>query len=103
MPLRSIKLGLGFKLMMPTLPSHIGESILIMSLFVLIFLFCSYSNGFYVNKCDETALYYAKIASRISVTEYHKLGAQPIMESDRITDTTEMKVRLVTKSYPFLF
>lgn len=40
----------------------------------------------------DVAAHYASLAAASSSEEYHRVGGQPIVESDRITDATELVV-----------
>ena len=40
----------------------------------------------------EVAAQYARRASTVSADNFHRVGAQPILESDRINDDTERDV-----------
>jgi hypothetical protein len=53
-----------------------------------------YQEGYGGLRVDaEVAGHYALLAARFSSVEFHRVGAQPIVESDRITDATEPVVR----------
>ena len=52
-----------------------------------------YQNGLGDLTADiDVASHYASLAAAQSSDEFHKVGAQPIVESDRITDATELVV-----------
>jgi hypothetical protein len=46
-----------------------------------------------VNQDIETAAMYGLKAAAFAHESYHKIGAQPVLESDRIDDLTEAHVR----------
>ena len=56
-------------------------------------LLIRYSNGIGLIRDPETAAQYGVLASTFSSECFHKKGAQPIVESDRIDDFTEPQVR----------
>jgi len=45
-----------------------------------------------LDACPEIASLYAQMASVVSAEEYHKVGGQPILEEDKLTDMTEKEV-----------
>ena len=45
-----------------------------------------------LSKDTDMASHYASLSAAKASEEFHKVGAQPIMESDRITDATELVV-----------
>ena len=51
-----------------------------------------YQHGLGVIKDVEIAAQYARRASVVSADNFHRVGAQPILESDRINDDTERDV-----------
>jgi SEL1 protein len=58
---------------------------------IVLFLY-RYQNGIGVLRDPETAAQYAQRAVAVAAEEYHRVGGQPVMESDRITDDTEKVV-----------
>lgn len=51
-----------------------------------------YQHGIAVQQHVETAAQYARHAVAVSAESYHRLGGQPVLESDRIDDDTEKDV-----------
>ena len=56
-----------------------------------------YHQGLGVIKDTETACYYGALAAAVSSTEFSRVGGQPILESDRITDSTEKQIEIGNK------
>jgi SEL1 protein len=51
-----------------------------------------YQNGIGLLQDTETAAQYAQRAVAVAAEEFHRVGGQPVMEGDRITDDTEKVV-----------
>ena len=51
-----------------------------------------YLHGVGVSADKETAAQYALLALAEVTTEYHRIGGQPVLETDRIDDNTEKEV-----------
>ena len=57
------------------------------------FFYYRYKHGLGVNVDDETAAAYLRHPASLTAQEFHRVGAQAIVESDRIDDTTAPQVR----------
>ena len=40
----------------------------------------------------ETSLYYLQLPAKVTNEEFHRIGGQPIVENDRITDKTAPEI-----------
>lgn len=51
-----------------------------------------YQHGIGLIQDDETAAHYALLAAAVASEGYHRLGGQPVLQSDRVDDRTERTV-----------
>jgi hypothetical protein len=61
-----------------------------------------YQHGIGLPRDMETAAQYAVRAASVSSEAFHRVGGQPIMESDRIDDNTEREVAKGVIHYIYL-
>jgi hypothetical protein len=58
-----------------------------------------YKEGFGVEADEETAVFYQRLPARVTAEEFDRIGAQAIVETDRIDDSTAPQVNYASASH----